>query len=105
MLALGDEQFGAALLFSMGEYAVLAVCEQVNRAEGDVVAIFYAVEDGRELGSVVRLFAHDCTEESCLPAEVVVQLKAPTIATMFERAGSEYVRAGDYTVVLICVVR
>ena len=74
------------------------------RAEGDSAAILHATNDCCELRGVVSLLACDGAAESHLHAEIVVKVKTPTSAAVFEGAVREYVRARSVTIVLLDVV-
>ena len=74
------------------------------RAEGDSAAILHATNDCCELRGVVSLLACDGAAESHLHAEIVVKVKTPTSAAVFEGAIREYVSARSVAVVLLDVV-
>ena len=104
MLAFGNEEIGAALLFGEGEYAVRAVSEQVNRTLDDFAALLDTTDYCCEFSSVVSLFARDSTAKTSLSAEVVVQLESLAGASVFKGAVREEIRAGGDVVVLICII-
>ena len=83
-MAFKDELGLKAFVLRQRHDALDAVGEDVDRAMYSEAAVFDAVDDRREFGGVVRLFARHCAALSRLSSEVIVEVKSPTCAAELE---------------------